>query len=79
MNQERDDENNPKARNDRLGDPRAGRQRWEFNLRLKTDSSERGPAIGQPVLVGAGMMGDRAQVVFSHPRELPAFVTARCD
>lgn len=52
---------------------------WEFNLRLKTDSSERGPAKGQPVLVGAGMMGDRAQLVFSHPGEISAFVKSRCE
>ena len=51
---------------------------WEFNLRLKTDSSERGPEKGQPVLVGAGMMGDRAQLVFSHPGEISAFVKSRC-
>lgn len=54
-------------------------QIWEFNLRFKTDSSNRGPAKGQPVLVGAGMAGDRAQLVFSHPGEIAAFVTARCD
>jgi cytochrome c len=54
-------------------------QIWEFNLRIKTDSSKRGPAKGQPVLVGAGMAGDRAQLVFSHPGEIPAFVKARCD
>lgn len=54
-------------------------QIWEFNLRIKTDSSKRGPAKGQPVLVGAGMAGDRAQLVFSHPGEIAAFVKARCD
>lgn len=52
---------------------------WEFNLRLKTDSTGRGPRKGQPVLVGAGMMGDRAQVVFSHPSEISAFVKASCE
>lgn len=52
---------------------------WEFNLRLKTDSTDRGPAKGRPVLVGAGMMGDRAQLVFSHPGEIAAFVKSRCD
>jgi cytochrome c len=52
---------------------------WEFNLRFKTDSSANGPAKGQPVLVGAGMMGDRAQVVFSHPGEISAFIKSRCE
>ncbi len=32
---------------------------WEFNLRLKTDSSKDGPLPGKPVVVGAGMQGDR--------------------
>jgi cytochrome c len=51
---------------------------WEFNLRFKTDSSDRGPRKGQPVLVGAGMMGDRAFVVFSDPTEISAFVKNQC-
>jgi cytochrome c len=51
---------------------------WEFNLRFKTDSSARGPASGQPVLVGGGMMGDRAQLVFAHPGEIAAFVKMQC-
>lgn len=51
---------------------------WEFNLRFKTDSSDRGPRKGQPVLVGAGMMGDRAFVVFSDPAEISAFVKNQC-
>jgi cytochrome c len=51
---------------------------WEFNLRIKTDSSARGPASGQPVLVGGGMMGDRAQLVFAHPGEIAALVKTQC-
>ncbi|MEW5707487.1 MAG: cytochrome c family protein [Pseudomonadota bacterium] len=51
---------------------------WEFNLRFKTDSSDRGPRKGQPVLFGAGMMGDRAFVVFSDPAEISAFVKNQC-
>ncbi len=51
---------------------------WEFNLRFKTDSSERGPRRGEPVLVGGGMMGDRAQVVFAQPGEIAALVKAQC-
>lgn len=51
---------------------------WEYNLRLKTDSSERGPPPGHPVIVGAGMQGDRASVVFAKPAEISAFVGAEC-
>jgi cytochrome c len=43
---------------------------WEFNLRFKTDGSPSGPLAGQPVVVGAGMRGDRAAVVFSRPEEM---------
>ncbi|MBT0960303.1 c-type cytochrome [Denitromonas iodatirespirans] len=51
---------------------------WEFNLRFKTDSSARGPRHGEPVIVGAGMGGDRAQVVFSAPQEISAFIRDAC-
>ncbi|MGH8707004.1 MAG: c-type cytochrome, partial [Burkholderiales bacterium] len=46
---------------------------WEFNLRFKTDTSASGPAPGRPVLVGQGMQGDRAQVVFARPEEISRF------
>lgn len=51
---------------------------WEFNLRFKTDSSAHGPRKGEPVLVGAGMGGDRAQVVFAAPAEISAFIRDEC-
>jgi cytochrome c len=51
---------------------------WEFNLRLKTDASEQGPREGKPVIVGAGMRGDRASVVFSKPSEISSFIGAEC-
>lgn len=51
---------------------------WEFNLRFKTDGSVNGPAAGKPVLVGSGMQGDRAAVVFSRPEEISAFVRRQC-
>ena len=51
---------------------------WEFNLRFKTDSSIHGPHKGEPVLVGQGMQGDRAQVVFASPAEISAFVKSEC-
>jgi cytochrome c len=40
---------------------------WEFNLRFKTDSSDNGPRPGRPDILGAGMRGDRASIVFSAP------------
>ena len=49
---------------------------WEFNLRIKTDSSARGPAPGKPVITGAGMRGDRANVVFASPAEISGFITS---
>ncbi len=52
---------------------------WEFNLRFKTDSSAHGPRRGQPVIVGAGMGGDRAQVVFAAPEEVSAFIRSHCE
>jgi cytochrome c len=51
---------------------------WEFNLRLKTDTSVNGPAAGKPVLVGAGMQGDRASIVFSALREIAEIVREQC-
>lgn len=51
---------------------------WAFNLRFKTDASPSGPAPGKPVLVGQGMQGDRAQVVFARPAEISAFIREGC-
>lgn len=51
---------------------------WEFNLRLKSDSSKLGPAPGKPVAVGAGMQGDRASIVFASPQEISDFITMAC-
>jgi cytochrome c len=47
---------------------------WEFNLRIKIDSSARGPEPGKPVLIGAGMRGDRANIVFATPDEISGFI-----
>lgn len=52
---------------------------WEFDLRFKTDTSDRGPSKKQPVLVGQGMGGDRAQIVFADPDEISAFISDRCE
>jgi len=52
---------------------------WEFNLRFKTDSSKEGPFPGKPVIVGAGMQGDRASVVFKSPEEISSFIKRSCE
>ena len=54
------------------------RQFWERNLRLKTDSSRDGPQSGEPAIVPAGMMGDRADVIFAAPQEISKMIEARC-
>jgi cytochrome c len=51
---------------------------WEFNLRFKTDSSKLGPAQGKPVVVGAGMQGDRASIVFASPKEISESIRQAC-
>jgi cytochrome c len=56
----------------------ATHQFWEFNLRFKTDSSDKGPAPGHPVLVPASMMGDRAFVIFAAPEEISALIARQC-
>ena len=51
---------------------------WEFNLRFKSDSSKLGPSPGMPVVVGAGMQGDRASIVFASPKEISDFLKHAC-
>ena len=51
---------------------------WEFNLRFKTDTGKLGPAPGKPVVVGAGMQGDRASLVFASPREISESIKQSC-
>jgi cytochrome c len=52
---------------------------WERNLRLKTDSSDDGPERNAPALVGAGMMGDRADIIFAAPAEISPSIKASCE
>jgi cytochrome c len=54
------------------------RKFFERNLRFKTDSSDDGPTAGAPALVPAGMMGDRADVIFAAPEEFSHFVSKSC-
>ena len=51
---------------------------WERNLRLKTDSSNDGPEKNAPALVPAGMMGDRADVIFAAPSEISTHIESKC-
>jgi len=51
---------------------------WERNLRFKTDSSSEGPEMGAPAILDAGMMGDRASVIFAAPDEISAWIKSRC-
>lgn len=53
----------------------------EFNLRIKTDMSDMGPADGKPALLPAGMsgmMGDRAFLIFSEPAEISGYIEKTC-
>lgn len=51
---------------------------WEFNLRFKTDSTKNGPPKGTPALIRAGMMGDRAFLIFSSPEEISSMIERKC-
>jgi len=51
---------------------------WERNLRFRTDSSKDGPEKGSPAIMPAGMMGDRASVIFAAPEEINKMIEARC-
>jgi cytochrome c len=51
---------------------------WETNLRFQTDSSDLGPEPGKPVIVGAGMVGDRASIIFAAPEEISPYIVHGC-
>lgn len=51
---------------------------WERNLRFKTDSSEEGPEQGAPAILRAGMMGDRAAIIFATPGEISRMILPAC-
>jgi cytochrome c len=51
---------------------------WERNLRFMTDSSQNGPEKGTPAIMPAGMMGDRAAVIFAAPEEITKMIEPRC-
>lgn len=56
----------------------SAREFREFDLRLKTDSGPNGPRPGSPALIEAGMMGDRAFLVFSGPDDMKAVLKHTC-
>lgn len=51
---------------------------FEMNVRLKLDTGSTGPEVGKPVIVGAGMMGDRVSVIFASLADLTRFVVEKC-
>jgi cytochrome c len=51
---------------------------WERNLRFETDSTARGPKPDVPAIMPAGMLGDRAAVIFSRPEEIDGFIKRAC-
>ena len=53
-------------------------QFWEPNLRFKTNSSADGPAAGKPAIVPAGMLGDRASIIFAAPAEISQLIKSEC-
>jgi cytochrome c len=50
----------------------------ERNLRFKTDSGPDGPEKGAPAILPAGMVGDRASVIFAAPEEISALIKSHC-
>lgn len=52
---------------------------WEFSLRFKTNGSPEGPAPGKPVILRAGMQGDRASIVLADPDEISKLIKKRCE
>jgi cytochrome c len=51
---------------------------WELNVRLKTDTGTTGPKPGKPVLLPAGMQGDRVSIIFADPAEIGRVVEKKC-
>ncbi len=52
---------------------------WETNVRIKIDTSERGPGQGKPILLRSGMAGDRVSVVFPSLATLLKLLTEKCQ
>jgi cytochrome c len=54
------------------------REFQERNLRFKTDSGPDGPERGAPAILPAGMVGDRASVIFAAPEDISALIKTQC-
>lgn len=50
----------------------------EFDLRFKTDAGPDGPRPGTPVVIPAGMRGDRGFVIFASPGEMSESIRNEC-
>ena len=48
------------------------------NLPFETDGAARGPNPEIPTIMPAGMLGDRAAVIFSRPEEIERFIKWAC-
>jgi len=51
---------------------------WEPNLRFETDTSNLGPPNGVAAIMPAGMLGDRATIIFAAPEEIGRFIKHQC-
>lgn len=51
---------------------------WKKNVRIKIDSAKSGPPAGVPVVLGAGMRGDRISVIFASVDEMRTFLREGC-
>lgn len=51
---------------------------WETNLRIKIDTSARGPGAGGPVLLKSGTLGDRVSIVFASVDEARRMLVEKC-
>lgn len=51
---------------------------WDQSLRFETDASKYGPRPGTPAILPAGMLGDRAAIIFASPAEISASIKQQC-
>jgi cytochrome c len=51
---------------------------WETNVRIKIDTSERGPGQDIPILLRSGMAGDRVSIVFPSLAALKRLMAEKC-
>jgi cytochrome c len=61
-----------------MTDDKQTRAFWDQSLRFETDASSFGPRLGAPVILPAGMFGDRASIIFGNAKEIGSFVMTDC-